>query len=165
MLQKRFNNQFLDNLIADANPHDQVKMLRVFGTGLSRKQLATFLNIDIHSVRRYESVWNTASIPQWYFHILRFLSGDLSIYGELWTNSKIKIHNQTISTPFDKYNEYTPMDLNSRYSYIHKNNTYEIKKLTRENEILNKRIEKLKNQIQELKKIDTCNNVIKFKQR
>ena len=158
MLQKRFRNQFLDNLIADANLHEQVKMLRIFGTGLDRKELATFLNIDIHSIRRYESNWNTAPVPQWYFHILRFLSGDLSIYGDLWTDSKIKLHNQTISTPFDKYREYTPMDLNSRYSYIHKKNENLLKEKDLE-------IKNLKKKIIELEKLNRNigNNVIDIK--
>nr|BDD44860.1 hypothetical protein 14 [Piscirickettsiaceae bacterium] len=164
MLQKRFSNEFLDNLIADVNPPEQVRLLRVFGTGLSRKEIASFLNIDPHSIRRYESEWNTAPVPTWYFHILRFLSGDLSIYGPLWINTKIKLSNQTISTPFDKYNEYTPMDLNTRYSYIYKANENKIKKLEKEVEDLTKEIFRLKSELKQRNSLNS-DNVIEFKQR
>lgn len=163
MLQKRFSNQFLDNLIADANPHEQVKMLRIFGTGLKRKELATFLNIDIHSIRRYESTWNTAKIPEWYFHILRFLSGDLSIYGELWTDSKIKLHNQCITTAFTPHEEFTPMELNSKYSFIHKQNERTINDKNRTIEGLEREIKRLKKALEHYQIVKEQNNVVEFK--
>jgi len=137
-------------------------MLRIFGTGLERKELAKFLEIDPQSIRRYESHWNTAKIPQWYFHILRFLSGDLSIYGETWINSKIKLHNQKISTPYAPHDEYTPRELNMKYSIVNKKNNMELEKLRNENETLLKEIFRLKTELKN-QVVKEQNNVIEFK--
>lgn len=162
-MQRKFKNQYLDTLIVDTEPHKQVRLLRVFGTGLSRRELAAFLQVDYHSIRRYESEWNTAKIPQWYFHVLRFLSGDLSIYGEEWINTKIKPHNSKITTPYAPYEDFSPMDLNLKYSFIHKEHERIIQQQHKEIESLRAEIFKLKG---ELKRNLEANNpkVIQFKQ-
>lgn len=155
MLQNRFSNQFLDNLITNANPHEQARLLRTFGCGLDRKEISDFLNMDVHSIRRYESEWNTAPIPQWYFHILRFLAGDLSIYGELWTDAKIKLHNQCITTAFTPYEEFTPKELHMKYSIINRQNEREIEE---KNRIIDRQEKEIQRLSEELRKLELKKN-------
>lgn len=131
-MQKQFSNTFLDKLVWGCEPHEKARLLRVFGTGLSRKEIASFLNVNPESIRRFESQWNKSPIPTWYFHMLRFLSGDLSIYGDLWKDSKIDHSKQTIRTPFAPYESFTPIQLNAKYSFIYAEHNKKIKALERE---------------------------------
>jgi len=138
-----FKNEFLDSLLVDSEPYQQVKALRVFGTQFTREQLSNLLNINPDTIRRYESYWNTAEIPRWYFIMLRFLSGDLSAYGHQWQNCKIHPADKKLRTPHSKYEGFTPMSMNSHNSVVYQGQQAEIRKLTRLVEKLEKGLDAL----------------------
>lgn len=124
-----FNNEFLDKLRL-SEPHIYLKSLRTFGAGLNdRAELSKILGISPETIRRYESNWTNSNPPQWYELILRFLSGDLSYYGDYWHHCRIHPQTCKLSTPFDKYNAYLPRDLHMSFNRIHQLNERELRAL------------------------------------
>ncbi|WP_178862425.1 hypothetical protein [Thiomicrorhabdus cannonii] len=118
-MRKLFRNSFLDGLINQRETYQQAKDLRIFGTNLSEDQLAKLIDCHPGTIRRYESATNKAKIPQWYFMLLRFLSGDLSYFGRPWIDATIDPSDRRLRTYLDKYNSYTPEDLHVKTNFIY----------------------------------------------
>lgn len=175
-----FRNQFLDKLTNQLPPHQQVKELRNFGTNLSIEDLSNLTGLSKSTIRRYEAEWNQAKIPKWYLILLRLLSGDLSYFGEPWQDAQIHYWNKKLTTPYAKYQELTPMDMNSQTNWIYKrikseneniNNELEVLKienmaLKKDNEVLAVQNNRLRAQIEQKRIVSNeikKNNVIEFK--
>lgn len=124
----KHNNEFLDKLRL-SEPHIYLTDLRKIGAHLTRADLSNILGISHHSIRRYESQWENSNPPKWYELILRFLSGDLSYYGDYWHECRIHPFTCQLSTPFDKYNAYFPKDLHMQFNRIHRLNETELRDL------------------------------------
>ena len=125
-----FQNEFLDSLCID--PDNMLADLRKSGTNMTRKEIADLIGVSEHSIRRYESDWRTSKPPRWYYIILRFLSGDLSYFGAAWTDAKINYWNKKLTSPYAKYLELTPMDMNGRYAQFAQHYERQIKELSNE---------------------------------
>lgn len=141
MYFKLFNNNFLDKITNQIEIHQLARDLRIFGSGLTRAELSKVLGVSEGSIRRYESPWNTAKIPNWYLVTLRLLSGDLSYFGQAWSDTRINPTNSKMYTPHAKYEAFTPMDLNSKTAFIYQTAQRQVIKTNLENETLKKRIQ------------------------
>lgn len=177
---QEFNNEFLDKLLVDSEPHQQAKNLRIFGTGLKRSEISKILDIHQGTIRRYESQWNKASIPKWYMNLLRFMSGDLSAYGNEWIETRIHPCDRVLRSHYSKYKGFKPMDLQANTTIIYKQQQRKIRDgnteilemakkieaLEKDNALLsvkNDRLQKNKNHNDMVKDQIKNSNVLEFK--
>lgn len=113
------SNVFLDKLKIDEYPI-YLKSLRTHGLGLTRQQLSVKIGVSVYSIRKYESYWSKSQPPDWYELLLRLMAGDLSYFGNRWTNCRLFPHNQALSIPhLAPHTAFYPEDIHLRYNQIY----------------------------------------------
>lgn len=123
-----FQNEFLDKLTTD--PDNYLSDLRRFGLGMDQIKLAGLLGLSHATIRRYESPhWNKNKVPQWYPMVLRFLSGDLSYFGNYWVNARIHPTDRKLQTNQFPHERMVPADMHARTNAIYRNAEQENKRL------------------------------------
>jgi len=135
---RHFYNHFFDKL-KFSERHDYLRDLRIFGTGLSRHDLAVHLSISKHSIRRYESSYYQA--PYWYEFVLRLMSGDLSYFGDAWHECVIRWDNRRMTIP-KGHKDFIPDEMISTYNEAAQFYQKEAIKLRSNIEFLEKEIKK-----------------------
>ena len=143
MVYKLFKNRYLDKISNGLRDYELAIDLRKFGTGKTRSEIADILQLSIKTISRYESPVNRAKIPFSYFVALRFMSGDLSYFGNYWDDTRIDPWTKLLRSPYDKYKAFKPMDLNSQTNFIYQTAMQEKRKVNDSNRALLLRVKAL----------------------
>lgn len=114
-----FDNYFLDKVISLNK--DMYRDLRLTAN-LSREEIADLVGLSVYSIRKYESHWDNAEPPKWYYLMLRLVNGDLSFFGKKWRGFVIQHHDRKLRThfsnkamePFEMFSQYNRVALDAR---------------------------------------------------
>jgi len=155
-----FSNTYLDKFLSD--PDNYLSDLRTFGASLSQQQTAHLLGLSKATIRRYESsTWNKCKVPDWYGILLRFLSGDLSYFGNYWTNTRINPADKKLSSDYFPHLRMVPSEMHINHNKIYrmaqqeiKEMQHELNKVNEQNKILLMRNAELELDIEKLKGIN-----------
>ena len=137
---KHFTNHTLDKRFETRGNY--MKHLRSFietSSDRTRHNLAVHIGISEHTIRRYES--ESYQAPYWYEMLLRFMSGDLSFFGDQWANCRLSEGKLYLSYAYEGFK---PMDLLAERNKM-------VNDVQRENAKLRKEIYELEREIDKLK--------------
>nr|WP_279576229.1 helix-turn-helix transcriptional regulator [Thiomicrorhabdus marina] len=139
-----FSNFFLDSIISQND--FQYRDLRVLAN-LSRDEMAKIAGISPETIRRYENDMSyQARVPKWYYILLRLVNGDLSFYGDKWTNAKIQNHDRKLKTSYSQ-KAVVPMEMVSSYNRAALNARHELREEQAKSKQLQAKVEFLENEL------------------
>jgi transcriptional regulator with XRE-family HTH domain len=108
----QFRDHFLDSIVCQNENY--CRWLRKLAN-LSKQEMADLAGVSVHSIRRYESDWESSKVPKWYYILLRLVNGDLSFFGPRWHDTRIFHHDRKLRTKFS-IKAMEPAEMNANYN-------------------------------------------------